>query len=99
MIKMGSGTFPITRIVRKDGSEHVPDDYTFLKKLADDIENFIKELKEDVYDGGSGGGQFDNAASDGACLEDLWIASRLIRKCFGTGENDENGNYTFKRGE
>jgi hypothetical protein len=69
---MGSGSFPFSQ------SDNLG---IRLNKLADELDKIREEMYECVYTGDSGGGQYDNAASDGGYLEDIRIASTLIRKC------------------
>jgi hypothetical protein len=68
---MGSGMFPLSPI---------RDDYGVkLKNAADAIEDVCNAISEDIYSGDAGGGQFDNAASDGGDLALLRLAVKLIR--------------------
>jgi hypothetical protein len=69
---MGSGTFPLDR---KDKDAKV------LLEAVKKIDDFIEEYWECVYSGDCGGNQFDNAAADGAYLEKLSLAARLIKEC------------------
>ena len=67
---MGSGSFPLERI--HDLGKRLWD-------AADMVEGVCKEMESDVFSGDSGGGQVDNAASDGGSLALLRLAVRLIR--------------------
>jgi hypothetical protein len=68
---MGSGSFPL----------HYTDKAAVtLKAAADSVQAVCDGISDDVYSGDSGGGQFDNAASDGASLAMLRLAVRLIRE-------------------
>lgn len=69
---MGSGSFPI----------YTTDSEA--KKLLDikqQLKNYIDEWSDAVYSGDSGGGQYDNAASDGGYLERLRVALEMIDGC------------------
>lgn len=66
---MGSGSFPLY----DDGLG------AKLVKAADLVNEVVNEVVSEVYSGDSGGGQLDNAASDGGSLALLSLAERLIR--------------------
>lgn len=65
---MGSGSFPVDR----SGSGQK------LIQAAALVAEFLNEWYDSVYSGESGGGQYDNAASDGGSLALLSLANRLI---------------------
>ena len=68
---MGSGTFPLYR-----SDENA-------KKLltaAMLVREVVGSISNEVYSGESGGGQFDNAASDGGSLATLSLAAELIER-------------------
>jgi len=70
--QMGRGAFPLYRSGQNG------------KKLIEALrlmEIVQCDLSDAVSTGDSGGGQFDNAASDGAALERLNIAAELVRDC------------------
>lgn len=67
---MGSGSFPLQK--NDDG-------YESLKRAADLIRDVHRSWMADVYGGDSGGGQADNAASDGGSLARIALAEQLIR--------------------
>jgi len=75
---MGSGIFPL-RLA--DGAR--------LLQAAALIEACHDELVDEVYSGDSGGGQFDNAASDGGELALLQLAARLCREAVGEPSRGE----------
>ena len=66
---MGSGMFPLYR-----GSEEAKK----LLQAAEILDEFLNDMYEAVYSGDAGGGQFDNAAMDGASLAMLSLAKKLI---------------------
>ena len=66
---MGSGSFPLSRL---DG------DGAKLAQAAALTGEVCEAWTELVYSGDSGGGQCDNAASDGASLAMLFLARRLV---------------------
>lgn len=81
---MGSGSFPL------ENSEDVEK----LEQACCLITEVIDNWSGSVYSGDSGGQQYDNFASDGAYLENLYIAKDLIYKAFKTkAEQQAEENY------
>ncbi|MBE3116162.1 hypothetical protein IMZ68_03080 [Candidatus Bathyarchaeota archaeon] len=72
---MGSGCFPINA-KDKEAARLLE-----IKKL---LEEFRSEWYDSIYSGESGGGQYDNAASDGGYLERIGIAIEMIDGCLYT---------------
>ncbi len=68
---MGSGSFPLDP--KRDGKE--------LKEIINKLQIFYGDWWGSVHSGDSGGGQFDNAASDGGYLEEIRIAIMLLEEC------------------
>ena len=66
---MGSGSFPLYR---------TDDDGKKLIEATRLVREVCDSLADSVYSGDSGGGQFDNAASDGRSLGLLGLAAGLI---------------------
>ena len=66
---MGRGTFPL---YRND------EEAKKLLTAVSLVREVIHEINESVYSGDSGGGQYDNSASDGGSLALLHLAARLI---------------------
>lgn len=82
---MSSGYFPVqqsTEIAAK------------LMRAAVLLQEVIDECLDDVYDGDSGGGQFDNAASDGASLAMIGLARKLVVNEVRGGEEALKGATT-----
>lgn len=67
---MGSGIFPLER--NDEG-------YESLRKAVELIQETHRICIDSVYSGESGGGQTDNAASDGGSLARIALAEKLIR--------------------
>lgn len=66
---MGSGTFPLYKTDTRGQR---------LLGAAKEVREVCDEMVDAVYSGDSGGGQFDNAASDGGSLALLRLAASLI---------------------
>jgi hypothetical protein len=66
---MGSGTFPL---------HHNDEDGKKLLEAARLIGEVHSSMADGVFSGDSGGGQYDNAASDGGSLALLSLAKSLV---------------------
>ena len=99
VIEMGSGMFPVTKNFRADGSSWEDQEYEKLKRITAELEDFVEDIRDSIYDGGSGGGQYDNAASDGRYMERIVMAIECLKTCYGTGRYDKDDKYTYSSGE